>query len=129
MAQDLGYINTASQKMVALLDELLQLSRIGRMANPSVEAPLQDIVQEALALVAGRIDERGVRVTVTEKPVLLFGDRVRLVEVFQNLLDNAVKFMGEQKAPLIEIGAEKKNGDMHVLCARQWHGHRTAAHR
>ncbi len=114
VAQDLFYIHSAAEKMVALLDELLQLSRIGRVANPYVEAPLQDIVREALVLVAGRIDERGARVTVTEKPVLLYGDRVRLVEVFQNLVDNAVKFMGEQKEPLVEIGAEKKNGD--IVC-------------
>ena len=114
VAQDLDYINGASQKMVELLDELLQLSRIGRMVNISVEAPLQDIVREALVLVAGRIDERGALVTITEKPVLLYGDRVRLVEVFQNLVDNAVKFMGEQKEPLVEIGAEKKNGD--IVC-------------
>ncbi len=32
------------------------------------------------------------------------GDRTRLVEVVQNLLDNAVKFMGDQAEPLIEIG-------------------------
>ena len=110
VAQDFDYINGASKKMVELLDELLKLSRIGRMANPYVEVPLQDLVSEALIMVAGRIDERAARVTVTEKSFLLYGDRVRLVEVFQNLVDNAVKFMGEQKEPLVEIGAETKNG-------------------
>ena len=110
VAQDLGFIHTAADKMNNLLNELLAMSRVGRVVNPAVEAPLQDIVQEVLALVAGRITERGVRVQVTQEPVLLYGDRVRLVEVFQNLIDNAVKFMGEQSEPLIEIGAEEKNG-------------------
>ena len=68
------------------------------MIHPPVEAPLQTIVQEALDLVAGQIAERGVQVQVTEEPVLLYGDRPRLVEVFQNLVDNAVKFMGDQPA-------------------------------
>ena len=40
---------------------------------------------------------------------MLFGDRVRLLEVYQNLLENAVKFMGEQTQPRVEIGA-KRNG-------------------
>ena len=117
IAQDVQYINTASAKMNQLLEELLHLSRIGRMVNPSVETPLQEIVQEAMALVAGRIDQRGVRVQVTQEPVMLYGDRVRLVEVFQNLVDNAVKFMGKQSDPLVDIGAEIKNGEI-VLFVR-----------
>ncbi len=108
--QDLGFIHTAADKMNALLEELLDLSRIGRVVNPPVEAPLKDIVHEALALVAGRIAGRGVQVVVTQAPIMLYGDRPRMVEVFQNLVDNAVKFMGDQSKPLIEIGAEIKSG-------------------
>jgi len=111
VAEDMGYINGASRKMAELLDELLQLSRIGRMVTPSVDAPLQDIVREVLCLVAGQIAERGVKVEVTQTPLLLHGDRPRLVEVFQNLIDNAVKFMGDQKEPKIEIGLKVKSGE------------------
>ena len=60
MDQDLTYIRTAADKMSQLLDELLDLSRIGRMIHPPVETTLQAIVQEALDLVAGQIIERGV---------------------------------------------------------------------
>jgi signal transduction histidine kinase len=105
--KDLGYIHTAAEKMSRLLDELLELSRVGRKTNPPVEAPLQAIVKEALELVAGQIADRGVKVEVTEEPILLYGDRRRLVEVFQNLVDNAVKFMGNQPSPRVEIGAEQ----------------------
>jgi len=111
MEKDFAYIRGAADKMGRLLDELLQLSRIGRMVNPSVDASLQDIVREALCLVAGRIAERGVKVEVTQTPLLLSGDRPRLVEVFQNLIDNAVKFMGDQKEPKIEIGLKVKSGE------------------
>lgn len=104
--KDLGYIRTAAVRMSRLLDELLALSRVGRMVNPPVTTPLQDIAREALELVAGRIAARGVLVQVTPWPVTLFGDRSRLVELFQNLVDNAVKFMGDQPAPCIEIGAQ-----------------------
>jgi len=106
MDQDLTYIRTAADKMSQLLDELLDLSRVGRMIHPPVETPLQSIVQEALDLVAGQIVERGVEVKVTEEPIMIYGDRPRLVEVFQNLVDNAVKFMGDQPNPRVEIGVE-----------------------
>ena len=108
--KDLEYIRNATNKMSLLLDELLEFSRVGRMTNSPVEASLQAIAQEALLLVAGRIAQQSVQVKVTEKPILLYGDRLRLVEVFQNLLDNAVKFMGNQPKPRVEIGAEQAGG-------------------
>lgn len=109
--KDMGYIHSAADKMDALLQDLLDLSRIGRVANIPVESPLQDLVQDALAMVAGGISERNVQVQVTDQPVVLYGDRSRLLEVFQNIIDNAVKFMGSQAAPMIEIGAEEKKGE------------------
>ena len=116
-AKDLGYIHGAGDKMERLLDELLALARIGHMRSTPVEVTLQEIAQEALGLVAGQIAERGVRVEVTSEPVILHGDRPRLLEVFQNLLDNAVKFLGDQPDPRIEVGAETKDGKI-VLFVR-----------
>ena len=66
---------------------------------------------------AGQIAESGVQVQVTQDPVWLTGDRVRLVEVFQNLLDNAVKFLCDQPHPRLEIGADV-GGDDIVLFVR-----------
>lgn len=117
IAKDFGFIRTAAQKMSRLLDELLELSRVGRVKNAPVEVPLRTIAEEAVALVAGRIAQRGVRVEVSSEPILLRGDRVRLVEVFQNLVDNAVKFMGDQPAPFVEIGVETAGEEL-VLFVR-----------
>lgn len=112
MEKDVHFIRGAAEKMGRLLNELLDLSRVGRKMNPFVRVPLQELVQEARELVAGRIAQRGARIVVTERPLELFGDRQRLVEVFQNLIDNAVKFMGtEQTDPCIEIGAETIEGE------------------
>ena len=106
VAKDFGFIRNAASKMSLLLDELLRLSRVGRMTNPSAEVPLLAVVNEALNLVAGRFAARSVAVEITDQPVLLYGDRQRLVELFQNLLDNAAKFMGEQSTPRVEVGVE-----------------------
>jgi PAS domain S-box-containing protein len=109
--KDLAYIRNATDRASRLLDELLELASIGRRIAPPVEVPLQEIVKEALDLVAGRIVKRGVTVEVTKEAVLLYGDRARLVEVFQNLVDNAVKFMGRQRAPRVEIGTDEVGGE------------------
>ena len=41
----------------------------------------------------------------------VLGDRIRLLEVLQNLLENAVKYMGDQAAPRIEVGVRPAAGD------------------
>jgi len=116
-AKDLGYIHGATDKMKRLLDDLLALARIGHLRNEPVVLPLQEVVREALGIVAGQIAERGAHVGITSEPVLLHGDHHQLVAVFQNLLDNAVKFLGDQPDPRIEVGAETEDGEI-VLFVR-----------
>jgi signal transduction histidine kinase len=112
IAKDMGYINNAADKMAMLLDELLELSRVGRKGNPKTEIAFQDVVKSALDLVAGRISDNKVNITVSEQPIILFGDPQRLIQLFQNLIDNSVKFMGTQKNPAIEIGTVTRNNEI-----------------
>jgi len=114
-AKDLGFINNAADKMGLLLEELLELARVGHNEHPPEEVSLQEIVHDALALVAGQISTRGVETVVTQKPVWLYGDRARLLEVFQNLVDNAVKFLGDQPAPRVEIGIEWVSREVEIF--------------
>jgi PAS domain S-box-containing protein len=104
-------INEAVAKMQRLLSELLELSRIGRLMNLPQYVPFGDIVQEALRLVEGRLEANQVKVQVEAGLPTVNGDRVRLVEVVQNLVDNAAKFMGDQKNPTIEIGTITENDE------------------
>jgi PAS domain S-box-containing protein len=110
MRGDMKRITAATDKMERLLSELLELSRIGRLMNPPEEIPFDEIVQDALQLVSGSLGSCDVCVSVGAELPSVYGDRVRLVEVMQNLLDNACKFRGDQKPPHIEIGADVQNG-------------------
>ena len=101
---DIRRIEKSADRMNSLLMDLLELSRIGRLMNPPQTVPFETIVQEALDLVQGSILERGVKVQIHLNLPDVHGDRVRLVEVLLNLIDNAVKFMGNQPEPSIEIG-------------------------
>ena len=101
---DIRRIESSTDKMNHLLMDLLQLSRIGRLINPPETVPFDGIVQDALELAQVHIRERNVRVHVLPDLPTVYGDRERLVEVLLNLIVNAVKFMGDQPNPLIEIG-------------------------
>jgi PAS domain S-box-containing protein len=101
---DIAKIRGAAEKMKYLLNDLLELSRIGRLINPPVATPFAEIVREALAAVSGQIAAREVQIDVADDLPIVTADRVRLVEAVQNLVDNAVQFMGDQPAPRIQIG-------------------------
>jgi PAS domain S-box-containing protein len=107
MQTDITYIHTAAATMQRLLDELLELSRIGRVVHPPTEIPLSALAHEAVTLVGGQIAARGVQVHIAPDLPVVLGDRQRLLEVLQNLVDNAVKFMGTQHTPRIEIGCRQ----------------------
>jgi len=109
--KDMLYMHTAADKMGQMLNELLEMSRIGRIANPPVRVPFRELVEEALNMVAGPIADRGVKVQLSDAPITLLGDRPRLVEIWLNLVENAVKFMGDQASAQIEIGVERRGGD------------------
>jgi signal transduction histidine kinase len=96
---DVGYIEKAADRMDELLDDLLELSRIGRKVNPPERLSLRQLCSEACELLAGRIKSSGAEVVPPARDVFLWGDRVRLREVLQNLLDNAVKF-SKPEAPI-----------------------------
>jgi signal transduction histidine kinase len=112
--RDLQRINEAAEKMQRLLNELLELSRVGRLINPPSNIPFAEIVEDALSLTRGRLIAGHIKVGIEKDLPVVNGDRQRLVEVMQNLIDNAAKFMGDQPAPRIEIGV-RNEGNQRVL--------------
>jgi signal transduction histidine kinase len=104
VANDLDGISNAAEKMNQLLGDLLELSRIGRLVNLSEHVSLEGLAREALELVVGQAKEKGVRIEISPDLPEVFGDRVRLLEVLQNLIDNAVKYMGDEPRPQVNIG-------------------------
>jgi signal transduction histidine kinase len=103
-------IKQAVDKMKLLLDELLELSRIGRLMNPSKTIWFESLTREALEIVCGQLEAHKVTVIVQPNLPTVYGDRQRLTEILQNLIDNAAKFMGEQQDPKIEIGCKEQDG-------------------
>jgi len=94
LALDAARITEAVARLQGLLDRLFELSRAGRPVGPPVSVPAAELVQEALRLLRERASETGTRVDLDPELPVVFGDRARLVQVFHNLLDNAMKFGG-----------------------------------
>ena len=109
---DMSRISGAADRMAQLLDELLELSRVSRIVNPHQNVSLADLAENAVELHATRISDFEVQIDISPDLPVIHGDQVRLQEVMQNLIDNAVKFTSDQQQPRIEIGSRQDNGEL-----------------
>ncbi len=108
----LTYMSDAARKMALLINDLLELSRIDRVREPRTELSLAELTLDTLASLKPRIEASGITVRVQQDFPKVWGERNRLVQVMDNLLTNAVNYIGKDNPfPLIEAGWEERQGD------------------
>jgi signal transduction histidine kinase len=112
--KDMLQITSAADKMSRLLDDLLEISRVGQVVNQPEIFTLNELSEEVLFLLQGAIAKSGAVIDFAANMPPVFADRRRIQEVLQNLLENAIKFSGDNNTPKISISAELK--DNKVLC-------------
>ncbi|MDI6751892.1 MAG: ATP-binding protein [bacterium] len=95
-------ISVGANRMKNLIDDLLALSRITRTKRPHASIDAKEIVAEATKRLESTLEERGVSLKIREDLPIIYGDKVKLVEVFYNLILNAIKYNDKEK-PIIEI--------------------------
>jgi len=100
----IGYAVDGAKRMQALINDLLAYSRVGTKARPFERTDCEKVVDTALANLRIAIHDSGAEVTHGPLPVVM-GDPMQLLQLFQNLIGNALKFRRE--APVrIRIAAE-----------------------
>jgi signal transduction histidine kinase len=109
MEESLGFILRSTEKMDFLVRALLDLSRIDARPPEKQEIDLPRMVDDILATLRFQIYEKGIRVATAELPHV-YGDPLRINQVFSNLIDNAIKYMPPKQGARIEIGCEAANG-------------------
>jgi len=103
----LTFVKEGALRMHALINDLLEYSRVGRIGKMSPNVDLNTALENAIQNIQGRMDEAHAEVVADPLPVVR-GNLMALTQVFQNLLGNSVKFRGPD--PLrIEIGARRNN--------------------
>jgi light-regulated signal transduction histidine kinase (bacteriophytochrome) len=90
-------------RMDSLLDSLLHFSRVGRSALELETADLNEVIQEALEMIGARRSDCALQVTLPRPFPHWRCDRIRIREVYTNLLSNSIKYSGT-KAPQVELG-------------------------
>jgi len=109
----LDYINKGVASMQVLIQDLLQLSRVGRSDNGGFERrPLRATVDAALKPLLGTA-ATAPQVDIGELPEVL-GDHTLLMLLFQNLFANAIKFHRQGVTPRIEVRAVDAGSEWHI---------------
>jgi signal transduction histidine kinase len=103
--------------MNEILSDLLEFARIGRVMRPAEDVDIGQLVLEVLQSLDGLIRAQNITVKVTPVLPSVYVDRMRLREVFENLIENAARYMDGQTYPLIEIGARLQN-DQAIIFVR-----------
>lgn len=112
--KDMQMITSAVRTMGRQLDNLLELSRVGRVVHPSESFSLSRLCSGVIKRMSGVVEQYQGEVSIEADMPDVFADPVRIREVIQNLVENALKFCSPITTPRISIGALIEDGE--VVC-------------
>ncbi|MGR0186668.1 ATP-binding protein [Azospirillum aestuarii] len=109
----LGVIRSSAQALLIIINDILDFSKIeaGKLEIESVPFSPLEVVEESAELVAGRIEEKGLQLSVDVGPCVpdrLTGDPTRVRQILINLMGNAVKFT-EKGSVAVTVSAEPRS--------------------
>ena len=104
----LGRMQNAAHRMRNLLASLLEYSRVTTKFEPMKETEIRRSVEGALANLEILIKENNARIEVGDLPTV-WADRIQMVQLFQNLIGNAVKFHRPGEAPRVKVYARLRD--------------------
>jgi light-regulated signal transduction histidine kinase (bacteriophytochrome) len=109
-ARLLGLVQSNTQQMGRLIDDLLSFSRLSRQPVNRRTVNTADLVRQALETLQGDLEGRDVKIEIGKLPACQ-GDPALIRQVWMNLLSNALKFTRERESPQIMIGCEDREGE------------------
>jgi PAS domain S-box-containing protein len=104
----IGFIVEGVDRMQGLIEDLLSYSRAGQGELRLEQVESSELLARVLATLEGAVREAGAEVELGELPTLS-ANRRALVQVFQNLISNALKF-NEADVPRVEVSASREDG-------------------
>jgi hypothetical protein len=111
----MNYVTSGAMRMQQLINDLLQFSRISTRGKPFEIVDVNHIIRRSLDSLSVYIHEKGANIKVEDMPHIK-ADGSQIITIFQNLLNNAIKFC-EKEAPIIRIGFQNREDEWEFTVA------------
>lgn len=112
----LQFIDQGVRQMQMLIRDLLTLSRVGRTEGKPEVRSLAEPLRQAIAAIQPDIDKSGAKIEIAPMPEVP-AVQTLMMQLFQNLVGNAVKFQKAGSTPVVKISAEREGRNWHVKIA------------
>ncbi len=99
----LGFVIQAGNRMSALIDDLLTLSRAGRMTDTLQACDLAEVLLQVQDDLADLMQQKGARVRLDGIPPAVWADPLRLRQLLSNLVSNGIKY-NQSPVPEVVVG-------------------------
>ena len=109
----ISVVRESAVRMKVLIEDLLELSRIGRVGAKYTNVAMEPLIAEVANELQFSIEEKHVNLRIAPDLPDIICDRTRIKEVFANLISNAIKF-SDKSEPLVEIAC-RRNGGGHTF--------------
>jgi len=106
----IAYAVDGANRMQGMINDLLAYSRVSTESKEFKPTDCEAVFERALANLEGAIKESGTVVTHDPLPTVM-GETLQFVQLFQNLISNAIKFRREEETSRIHISAEQKGNE------------------
>ena len=114
MKPSIGKGILAAQRMQDLIDNLLHYSQISKVGLQRQKLKIEEVINEAIQNLNDAVEQSGAQIRVDSGVSFIYGDRVQLVQLFQNLLGNALKFTNGS-TPEVDVKSWMENGSVRFL--------------
>lgn len=112
----LGIVRKSSERMFEMIDSLLAYSSVGRKEVEMSRISLDHVIDEVIEGVRSQIENSGARIVRDALPEV-YGNKALMIQLFQNLIENAIKYRRKQSVVHIKIACHREGKGWEISVA------------
>ncbi len=114
--EKLDRVVKSNERMSQLINDLLELSRVGRIDKDKKPVDLNEMLTTFKDNQQTRLERVGLTLTIKPQLPVIYANESRILQVFENILSNTVKYAVQSDSPFLEIGSKEEEDHYLIYC-------------